>query len=129
LSLEYESLNRHLLEHLPALGDARYTQMIGGIEAGPYVVFGVMFNQYLIDLAREGNPEAKAKASAFLEEMAAARDVRVPDMLVSEVLPTLVQTQSMVDAYWPLLGEATRHRIGLLPARFTSKVNLPAGRR
>jgi len=126
LSLEYESLNQRLLERLPALGEPRYTQMIGGIEAGPYVVFGVTLNRYLIDLADESDPTTRAVVSAFLEEMATARDGRVTDMLSSEVLPTLVRTQSMVDVYWPLLGEATRHRISLLPSRLTSKVELPS---
>ena len=125
MSLEYESLNEQLREQLPVLGESRYTQLIGGIDAGPYIVFGVMFNQYLVDLAQGNDTQARSEASAFLEEMAAAKDERVADMLVSEVLPTLVRSQSIVDNYWPLLGEATRRKIRRLPSRIIGKVELP----
>lgn len=126
MNLEYDSLNQQLGERLPALGEVRYKQLIGGIEAGPYVVFGVIFNQYLVDLANEVDLRSRSEATAFIEEMAAARDVRVTDMLVSEVLPTLVRSQSMVDAYWPLLGTATRRRLKLLSPRLTANVELPS---
>lgn len=126
MDLKYESLNQQLREQLPVLGESRYTQMIGGIEAGPYIVFGVLFNQYLVDLAQGSDSQAMLGASAFLEEMAVAKDVRVADMLVSEVLPTLVRSQSIVDACWPLLGEATRRRIRLMPPRIVGKVELPS---
>ena len=126
MNLEYDSLNQQLQERLPVLGEPRYTQLIGGIEAGPYIVFGVMFNQYLVDLAKENDLQARSGASAFIEDMAVAKDERVSDMLVSEVLPTLVGSQSMVDAYWPLLGMATRRRLKLLSPRLTAKVELPS---
>jgi hypothetical protein len=126
LNLEYESLNKQLREQLPELGEPRYAQLIGGIEAGPYVVFGVLFNQYLIDMSQANDGEAKAKASSFIEEMAVAKDERVSDMLVSEVLPTLVKSQAMVDAYWPLLGVATQRRMSLLPSRIVARVELPS---
>jgi hypothetical protein len=126
MNLEYDSLNQQLREQLPALGEPRYTQLIGGIEAGPYVVFGVMFNQYLVDLAKENDLQARSGAATFIEDMAVARDERVPDMLASEVLPTLVRSQAMVDAYWPLLGTATRRRLKLLGSRLTANVELPS---
>jgi hypothetical protein len=125
LNLEYDSLNQRLKEQLPVLGESRYTQMIGDIEAGPYVVFGVMFNRYLVDVATDDNLQARSKAAAFIEDMAVARDERVSDMLVSEVLPTLVESQAMVDGYWPLLGAETRRRLKLLSPRLTAKVELP----
>ena len=106
--------------------ESRYTQLIGGIEAGPYVIFGVMFNQYLVDLTKKDDLQARSGAAMFIEDMALARDERVPNMLVSEVLPTLVRSQAMVDAYWPLLGKATRRRVKLLSPRFTVNVELPS---
>lgn len=125
MNLEYDSLNQQLREQLPALGEPRYTQLVGGIEAGPYVVFGVMFNQYLADLANTDDLQARSGAAMFIEDMAVARDERVSDMLTSEVLPTLVGSQPMVDAYWPLLGVATRRRLKLLSPRLTASVTLP----
>jgi hypothetical protein len=126
MNLEYDSLNQQLREQLPALGEPRYTQLIGGIEAGPYVVFGVMLNQYLIDVAKKDDLQARSGVAAFIEDMAVARDERVSNMLVCEVLPTLVGSQTMVDTYWPLLGPATRHRLKLLSPRLSANVELPA---
>jgi hypothetical protein len=126
MNLEYDSLNRQLREQIPVLGEPRYTQLIGGIEAGPYVVFGVMLNQYLVDVAKKVDLQARSGVAAFIEDMAVARDERVSDMLASEVLPTLVGSQAMVDAYWPLLGAATRRRLRLLSPRVTANVKLPS---
>jgi hypothetical protein len=126
VKLEYDSLNQQLREQLPVLGEPRYTQLIGGIEAGPYVVFGVMLNQYLVDVATKGDLQACSGVAAFIEDMAVAQDERVSDMLASEVLPTLVGSQVMVDAYWPLLGAATRRRLKLLSPRLTANVELPS---
>ncbi len=126
MNLEYDSLNQQLLQRLPVLGEPRYTQLIGGIEAGPYVVFGVIFNHYLVDLAKENDLQGRAGAAAFVEDMAVARDGRVSDMLASEVLPTLVGSQVVLDAYWPLLGAATRRRLRHLRPRLTANVELPS---
>jgi hypothetical protein len=126
LKLEYGSLNQQLLEQLPVLREHRYTQLIGGIEAGPYVVFGVLFNQYLVDLTLGTDLQAKAVVAAFIEDMAVARDERVSEMLTTEVLPTLLRNQVMVDAYWPLLGTETRRRLKLMSPRFSVKVVLPS---
>lgn len=125
MNLEYDSLNQRLRERLPVLGEPRYTEFIGGTEAGPYVVFGVIFNQYLVDLAKGNDVSARSVAATFIEDMAVARDERVSDMLVSEVLPTLVGSQAMVDVYWTLLGNSTRRRLRLLDPRFTANVELP----
>ena len=126
MNLEYDSLNQQLRQYLPVMGEPRYTQLIGGIEAGPYVVFGVMFNQYLIDLAKGDDLQGRAAAATFIEEMAVARDERVSDMLASEVLPTLVGTQVVLDAYWPVLGAATRRGLRQLRPRLTANVELPS---
>jgi hypothetical protein len=126
MNLEYDSLNRQLREQLPVLGEPRYTQLIAGIVAGPYVVFGVMLNQYLVDVAKKDDLQARSGVAAFIEEMAVAQNERVSDMLASEVLPTVVGSQAMVDAYWPLLGVATRRRLRLLSPRFTANVKLPS---
>jgi hypothetical protein len=126
LKLEYDSLNQQLREQLPVLGQPRYTQLIGGIEAGPYIVYGVIFNRYLVDLAHGTDLLAKARAASFINDMAVAQDERVTDMLTTEVLPTLLENQAMVDAYWPLLGVAARRRLRLMEPRFSRTVEIPS---
>jgi hypothetical protein len=85
-----------------------------------------MLNQYLVDVAKKDDLQARSGVAAFIEEMAVAQNERVSDMLASEVLPTVVGSQAMVDAYWPLLGVATRRRLRLLSPRFTANVKLPS---
>ncbi len=126
MNLEYDSLNEQLLQQLPVLGEPRYTQLIGGIEAGPYVVSGVMFNQYLVDLAKGDDIQGRSEVATFIENMAIARDERVSDMLASEVLPTLVGTQVVLNADCPLLAVATRRRLRYLRSRLTANVELPS---
>jgi len=125
LNLQWGSLNQQLRKRFPVLWEPRYTQLIGHIEAEPYIVFGIIFNRYLVDIAEENDVNAQADASAFIEEMAAAKDGYVIDMVVSEVLPTLVKSQNMLDSYWSLLGPATRRWLRLLPPRFIAEVELP----
>ena len=126
MKLEYSSLNERLWERFPVLTEPRYTQLIGGIEAGPYIVYGVIFNRYLVDLAHGADLLAKARAASFINDMAVAQDERVTDMLTTEVLPTLLENQSMVDAYWPLLGVAARRRLRLMEPRFSRTVEIPS---
>jgi hypothetical protein len=125
LKLEYGSLNERLWERFPTLTEPRYTQLIGGIEAGPHIVYGVIFNQYLVDLAHGRDLLARARAASFINDMAVAQDERVTDMLATEVLPTLLKNQVMLDTYWPLLGTATRRRLRLMEPRFSRTVEIP----
>ena len=126
MDLVYSSLNEQVQECFPVLKQPQYTELIGGIEAGPYIVFGVLFNRYLADLATGADLQAKVGVASFIEDMAAAKDDRVSDMLTTEVLPTLLGSQAMVDSYWPLLGMATRRRLRLVGPRLTGKVELPS---
>jgi len=125
MSLVYSSLNEQVRERFPVLKEPHYTQLIGGIEAGPYVVFGVLFNRYLADVASEADLQARAAVASFIEDMATAADEQVSDMLETEVLPTLLGSQAMVDAYWPLLGAETRRRLRLIDPRLSRKIKLP----
>ena len=126
MKLDYSSLNERLWERFPVLKEPHYTQLIGNIEAGPYVIFGVVFNRYLVDLAPGADLQAKAGVASFIDDMAASQDERVSDMLTTEVLPTILGNQAMVDAYWPLLGMAARRRLRLVDPRFSAKVELPS---
>lgn len=126
MNLEYSSLNRQLRKRFPVLNEPQYTKMIGGISAGPYVVFGILFNQYLVDIAHGDDLDGKSVAAGFIEAMAATPDERVSNMLISEVLPTLVESQAMVNAYWSLLGPSTRRRMRMLSPRLTANVEFPS---
>ena len=100
--------------------------MIGGIEAGPYVIFGVLFNHYLVGVAGEADTQQKAKIAEFLEEMANCRDVRVTELLRTEVVPTFLQSQSRLNNYWPLLGHAVRRAVMLEAPRLASSIQIPS---
>ena len=104
--------------------EPHYTQLIGGIEAGPYVVFGVLFNRYLADVASEADLQARTGVASFIEDMATATDQQVSDMLRTEVLPTLLGSQAMVDAYRPCWGR-NKAWLRLIDPRLSRKVELP----
>lgn len=123
-NLAYDSLNKEVFRRFPDLKKPQYAELMIDVEDGPYIVFGTLFNRYLIDLIGSSQ-ESMRQAAAFLEEMAVARDERVSDMLALEVLPVLLKAQTTVDSYWPLLGEVTRHRLRCLPPRFSRNVQLP----
>lgn len=127
MNLAYEVLSSELHQRFPQLADPKYTSLIGNInvDTEPFALYGVVFNHYLIELANSGDDESKRNAAAFLEDMAASSDSHVTFLLTSELLPTLVRDQVTIDAFWPLLGAATRRRLKLLSPRLTANVTLP----
>ncbi|HZY63279.1 MAG TPA: hypothetical protein VFE38_12220, partial [Edaphobacter sp.] len=76
MNLAYESLSTELHQRFPQLAEQRYTELIGNIDvdAEPFVLYGVVFNHYLIELADSGENKSKKDAAAFLEDMAASPD-------------------------------------------------------
>jgi hypothetical protein len=125
MALMYISLNDQLNRRFPMLAEKKYTELIGDIDAGPYVVYGVIFNRYLLGLAGGNNDKAKVDVAVFLEEMATSPDEKVTDLLASEVLPTLIGLQSTINAFWSLLGPATRRRLSLLRPKVSDQIKLP----
>lgn len=127
MNLAFESLSNQLHERFPQLDDPRYTSLIGNINVDPepFVLYGVIFNHYLKEIAGGEESALKKDAAVFLEEMAASSDSHVTFLLTSELLPTLVQDQSTIDSFWPFLGPKTRRQISLLPPRFLRKIDIP----
>jgi hypothetical protein len=130
MNLAYESLSTQLHERFPRLAEPKYTSLIGNIDvdAEPFVLYGVIFNHYLKEIAASGEDGAKRDAAAFLEDMATSSDSHVTFLLTTELLPTLLQDQSTIESFWPFLGSTTRRQIGLLPPRFLRKISLPASK-
>jgi hypothetical protein len=128
VNLIYDSLSSQLHQRFPHLGENKYTDLVGNIDvdAEPYVLFGVIFNHYLIELANGNDYQKKKGVGIFLEEMAASSDSHVTFLLGSELLPTLVKEQATIDSFWSSLGPLTQRRVQLLPPRFLSKINLPS---
>jgi hypothetical protein len=124
--IQYDSLNKQMFERFPILTQTAYQDLIAGIQAGPYVTLGVLFNRYILDLARGGTPHAKDEVASFIEDMANAQDQGVTDLLTTEVLPTLLTSQEVLNDYWPLLGAVTRRRLRTMHPRFARKVEFPA---
>ncbi|HEV2709901.1 MAG TPA: hypothetical protein VGU67_06815 [Edaphobacter sp.] len=127
MKLAYESLSRQLHQRFPQLAKQEYTSLVGNIDvdAEPFVLYGVIFNRYLVELANGDDNKSKKDVATFLEEMAASSDSHVTFLLTSELLPTLIKDQAMIDAFWPFLGDLTRHCMSLMPPRFMAKINLP----
>lgn len=122
--LVYGSLNEQVFKRFPELQQPRYAELMIDVADGPYIVFGTLFNRYLIDLVG-ADRDAMKRVASFIEEMTIARDERVSDMLAIEILPTFLKSQVILDSYWSLLGAATRHRLRCLPPHFSRKVEIP----
>lgn len=123
----YENLNGLLLDEFPFLKDQKYAANIGGFndwDPGPYVVFGSVFNHYLREAAK-GSPDPQTKAADFLEKMATSSDARIEELLTIEVLPTLLESQEILDAYWPRLGERTRKLLWLIAPQKAPAISIP----
>ena len=120
MNLAYESLSRELHQRFPQLAEQKYTSLIGNIDVDsePFVLYGVVFSHYLIELANGGNDDSKRTAAAFLEEMAASPDSHVTFLLKSEILPILAKDQATIEVFWPLLGPLTRRCVSLLAPGF-----------
>lgn len=127
MDFSYESLSRQLHQRFPQLSEQKYTSLIGNInvDAEPFVLFGVIFNHYVVELASSSDAGSKRNVATFLEDMASSSDSHVGFLFTSELLPTLVRDQATVDSFWPLLGPLTRRNIHLLPPRFLANINLP----
>ena len=128
MSFAYRSLSAKLHERFPQLSAERYTALVGGIsvDTEPFVLYGVIFNRFLEETASSSDDSAKKEVALFLEEMTDSEDGMVAFLLNTEVLPTLVKSQTTISSLWPILGSATRHRIRLLPPRLLSKIELPS---
>ena len=127
MNLGYESLSTQLHERFPRLAEPKYTSLIGHIDVDtePFVLYGVIFNHYLKEIAASGEVGAKRVAAAFLEDMATSLDIHVTFLLTTDLLPTLLQDQSTIESFWPFLGSTTRRQISLLPPRFLRNTRLP----
>lgn len=127
MSLVYASLSSELHQRFPQIAEQKYTNLIGDIDVDtePFVLFGVVFGHYLVDLAKSADDESKREAAAFMEEMAASPDSHVTFLLNSELLPILTGEQATLDAFWHLLGPLTRRCVTLLAPKFLRNVSLP----
>jgi hypothetical protein len=128
MSLVYGSLSSELHQRFPQLAEEKYTSLIGNIDVDtePFVLCGVVFSHYVIDLASSEDDESKRRVADFLEEMATSPDSHVTFLLKSELLPTLAKDQSTINGFWSLLGPLTRRYVTLLAPRFLRNVNLPS---
>ena len=124
--ISWENLNALVLREFPALLRDDLIEKIGGFEwePGPYTIFGTMFNQHIRETVRREVDE-QSKIGAFLERMAESGVVNIEELLQLEVLPTLVEDQGTLDAYWPYLGTHTRRLISLIAPRVAPSIVLP----
>jgi hypothetical protein len=115
LVLTWENLNEALFDAFPLLKNEEFSRLIGGLEGwepGQYVVFGSLFNAYL--RKSKDSLSDRSKVAEFLERMATSNNENIEDLLKIEVLPTLIESQTMIDAYWPQLGPRTQWFVDLI---------------
>ncbi len=78
-----------------------------GDEPGPHVVFGDALTPYAVRLFEAGNDEELSRVFAFVEELAAAPQAAIREVVATSVLETIVLDRgigSRVDKY---LGPAS----------------------
>ena len=127
--ITWENLNTSLFEEFPILRDDRYASIIGGLEGwnpGQYVVFGSPFVHYIRDLVT-GPADPRAKVGKFLERMATTDIGKIEELLTIEVLPTFLESQEALDAFWPALGGKTRQILCLIAPKKGPQINIPTG--
>ncbi|WP_353072445.1 hypothetical protein [Tunturiibacter gelidiferens] len=66
-NLVYSSLNEELFHRFPDLQKPPYEELMVDIHDGPHIVFGTLFNRYLVDLVGSSH-ESLEQAALFLEE-------------------------------------------------------------
>jgi hypothetical protein len=113
--LTWDSLTESLLFEFPSLREEYERQHWGFKDwhPGQYVIFGSVFNKY-IEATQSGPVGARSKIGSFLERMASSNVENIEDLLKIEVLPTLIESQAMIDAYWPQLGPRTQWFVDLI---------------
>ncbi len=71
MSFAYRSLSAKLHERFPQLSAEKYTALVGGIsvDTEPFVLYGVIFNRFLEEIANGNDNSAKEEIALLLEEM------------------------------------------------------------
>jgi hypothetical protein len=124
--LTWMNLIEELLGTFPAINTPQYADKIGGFEnSGQYMVFGVVFRDYSRFLLSE-SPELRAEIGAFLEKMAQSGDPYIHELLQIQVLSVFIESQQMVDSFWPFLGSKTRRLLWLIAPKKAPAISIPA---
>jgi hypothetical protein len=128
-NLSYGDLNDELLKQFPNLR-TEFANKIGDFPnwaPGPFVVFGSVFNDFIEAAASEA-PVVRCQVADFLERLAESSDVAIERLLKIEVLPTLLKSQEVAEAYWPSLGHRTQRLMTFLAPRMAPRLSLPPDR-
>jgi hypothetical protein len=121
-----EGLNEVLFFWFPVLKSPEYAGLVSSLDDGPYVIFGIIFNRYLENMAYSGHHEDWAKIGRFIENLSTAADGNVQELLKLEILPTLLKSQRIVDTYWVYLGAKTQRALSWLAPKLAPQIQLPS---
>lgn len=96
--LQYRKLDKALLEAFPELKEA-YIKKIGRgwsdpkFRPGQYIVFGFVFNPYLIEIIESADKKKLSRIFTFIEKLASSEDKKVVDLVKVEILERLTDKQ------------------------------------
>ena len=121
-----ETLSELLFLWFPVLKTAEYARLVPSLDDGPYVIFGVIFNSYVENIAYSGDREDWTEIGTFIENLSTAADGNVQVLLKLEVLPTLLKSQRIVDTYWEHLGAKTQQALIWLTPKLAPQIQLPS---
>lgn len=124
MELNYDNVVLKMLEAFPDI-TTLYNEEVDwydGGPPGPHVIFGDIFNPYVIDLLEaESQVPLLQRVFAFLEEMAASEDIRVQEVLACTILERLGDD--------PIILKRGRRYMGSKTLRISDEVERGWGRK
>jgi hypothetical protein len=121
-----ETLNELLFLWFPILKSPEYARLVAGLDDGPYVIFGVIFNSYLENMVYSGHPEDWRNIGTFIENLSTGGDEGVRELLKLEILPTFLKSQRFIDTYWEHLGANTRPALTWIAPKVAPQIQVPS---
>lgn len=125
-SITYDNVIELLFRAFPILQSIEYCRLTSGCdELGPYVIFGVTFNQFIEDNVIANHEGGRERVGAFVEGMLSTKDAAVNILAEREILPTFLRSQRRIDTYWPYLGSMTQRKLILLGPKLAPRIQIP----
>ncbi|MFB0832735.1 hypothetical protein ACEU2D_24515 [Brevibacillus laterosporus] len=107
--MEYNDLVQTLLVEIPELNPVYEEEIEWLKEDLPHVIFGIVFNPYLIEILNLHDQEKKLKAIfIFLEKMAMSSDEKVKEVLVTTILESLLTERNIIVKAKHYMGSVTK---------------------
>ncbi len=120
MELSYGTLTSTLLKEFPNLRDRAEMHHASDLA---YPLFGDIFSRYILLVTHD--EEARSRVADFINRMADSSDGQISELLRVEVLPSVLESQQVLDAYWPHLGDRARKLLSLCAVRMKPEIVVP----